>query len=177
MVQLTRSIILALTHQKNSHFLLNCICFILWWWIRVYIWENSNRIFAKLLAVRCYFRQSVVFFQKVGFSRQKLKLVAKQRDEDLRAKFACDVAMYEPEMLVFLDETGSDKLTKYGYRANQLCLRSFSCVESVFLLLLSCQHMEYLMSMLCVKLWRDILWFHRQSSASPFDAIQWEEPT
>ena len=49
------------------------------------------------------------FFHKVGFSRQKLKLVAKQRDEDLRAQFACDVAMYEPEMLVFLDETGSDK--------------------------------------------------------------------
>ena len=58
------------------------------------------------------------FLQRVGFSRQKLKLVAKQRDEDLRAQFACDVAMYNPEMLIFLDETGSDKrncLRKYGY--------------------------------------------------------------
>ena len=58
------------------------------------------------------------FLQRVGFSRQKLKLVAKQRDEDLRAQFAYDVAMYKPEMLIFLDETGSDKrncLRKYGY--------------------------------------------------------------
>ena len=58
------------------------------------------------------------FFQRVGFSRQKLKLVAKQRDDFLRAQFSCDVAMYKPEMLIFLDETGSDKrnsLRKYGY--------------------------------------------------------------
>ena len=58
------------------------------------------------------------FFQRGGFSRQKLKLVAKQRDDFLRARFSCDVAMYKPEMLIFLDETGSDKrnsLRKYGY--------------------------------------------------------------
>ena len=58
------------------------------------------------------------FFQRVGFSRQKLQLVAKQRDDFLRAQFSCDVAMYKPEMLIFLDETGSDKrnsLRKYGY--------------------------------------------------------------
>ena len=58
------------------------------------------------------------FFQRVGFSRQKLKLEAKQRDDFLRAQFSCDVAMYKPEMLIFLDETGSDKrnsLRKYGY--------------------------------------------------------------
>ena len=58
------------------------------------------------------------FLHRVGFTRQKLKVVAKKRDEDLRAQFACDVAMYKPEMLVFLDETGSDRrdsLRKYGY--------------------------------------------------------------
>ena len=58
------------------------------------------------------------FLQRVNFSRQKLKMVAKQRDEELRAQFACDVNMYDPEMLVFLDETGSDRrnsLRKYGY--------------------------------------------------------------
>ena len=48
----------------------------------------------------------------------KLKLVAKQRDGFLRAQFSCDVAMYKPEVLIFLDEMGSDKrntLRKYGY--------------------------------------------------------------
>ena len=58
------------------------------------------------------------FLHKVGFSRQKLKMVARQRDEDLRAQFVSDVSIYTPDMLVFLDETGSDRrdsLRKYGY--------------------------------------------------------------
>ena len=45
------------------------------------------------------------FLQSVNFSRQKLKIVAKQRDEELRAQFACDVNIYDPEMLVFLVQT------------------------------------------------------------------------
>ena len=63
-------------------------------------------------------------FLRVGFSRQKLKLIAKQRDRDLRAQFCFDVSMYRPEMLVFLDETGSDRrnsLRKYGYSLRQTC--------------------------------------------------------
>jgi len=58
------------------------------------------------------------FLKERNFSRQKLRMVAAQQDDDLRAKFACDVASYEPEMLVFLDETGCDRrnsLRKYGY--------------------------------------------------------------
>ena len=58
------------------------------------------------------------FFQKVGFTRQKMKLVALQRDKELRAQFVTDVSIYEPEMLIFVDESGSDRrdsLRKYGY--------------------------------------------------------------
>ena len=58
------------------------------------------------------------FLQRVGFSRPKLNVVAKQTEEDLWAQFALDVIMYTPEMLVFLDETCSDRcnsLRKYGY--------------------------------------------------------------
>ena len=65
----------------------------------------------------------LVNLQSVAFSSElvsvdKLKVVAKQRDEDLRAQFALDVIMHTPEMLVFLDKTGSDRcnsLRKYGY--------------------------------------------------------------
>ncbi len=56
--------------------------------------------------------------KRVGYSRQRMKLVAIQRDDGLRAQFVSDVSLYEPEMLVFIDETGSDKrdsLRKYGY--------------------------------------------------------------
>ena len=56
--------------------------------------------------------------KRVGYSRQRMKLVAIQRDDGLRAQFVSDVSLYEPEMLIFIDETGSDKrdsLRKYGY--------------------------------------------------------------
>ena len=58
------------------------------------------------------------FLHKVGFSRQRMKLVALQRDKEIRAQFVSDVSIYEPDMLIFLDETGADRrdsLRKYGY--------------------------------------------------------------
>ena len=47
-----------------------------------------------------------------------MKLVAIQRDDGLRVQFVSDMSLYEQEMLIFIDETGSDKrdsLRKYGY--------------------------------------------------------------
>ena len=58
------------------------------------------------------------FPQGRNLSRQKLRMVVAQRDDDLWAQFVCDVASYEPKMLVFLDETGCDRrnsIRKYGY--------------------------------------------------------------
>lgn len=54
----------------------------------------------------------------IGFTRQKLIIAAIERDIKLRSEFIADVLMYEPDMLIFLDKTGSDKrdaLRKYGY--------------------------------------------------------------
>ena len=45
-------------------------------------------------------------------------MVARQRDELTRATYAVEVALYNPDMFIFLDETGSDgrnALRKYGY--------------------------------------------------------------
>ena len=39
------------------------------------------------------------FFHKNGFTRQKLKIAAKQRDPLLRSQFVLDVSLYTPEML------------------------------------------------------------------------------
>ena len=58
------------------------------------------------------------FLHASGFTRQKLRYVALQRDEFLRQKFMLDMSIYNPEMLIFLDETGADRrntLRKYGY--------------------------------------------------------------
>ena len=58
------------------------------------------------------------FLHKSGLTRQRLNTYAIQRDEVLRAQFAADVGLYSREMLVFLDETGTDRrdiFRKKGY--------------------------------------------------------------
>ena len=52
------------------------------------------------------------------FSRKRMQLVARQRDESLRAAYAAEMSLCDPEMFVFLDETGSDRrnaLRRCGY--------------------------------------------------------------
>lgn len=73
------------------------------------------------------------FLHKAGLTRQRLKTYALQRDEHLRAQFSADVSLYNTEMLVFLDETGTDRrdtFRKKGYsfrgkpaRAQKLLVR------------------------------------------------------
>ena len=55
---------------------------------------------------------------KSGFTYQRLKVTALQQDEFLRQQFILEVSVYSPEMLVFIDETGTDHrnlVRKYGY--------------------------------------------------------------
>ena len=55
---------------------------------------------------------------KNNFSHKKLAFRAQQRSDELRTKFKTEMTVYEPEMLIFVDETGTDKrssLRKYGY--------------------------------------------------------------
>ena len=47
-----------------------------------------------------------------------MQIVAKQCDDDLREQFFIDVSLYKPEIVIFIDESGSDNrdtLRKYGY--------------------------------------------------------------
>ena len=70
--------------------------------------------------------------KKVGFSRQRMKLIAIQRDDSLRAQFVSDVSLYEPEMLIFVDETGSDRrdsLRKYGYSLRGMPAKSHKIIS------------------------------------------------
>ena len=71
------------------------------------------------------------FLHNVGFTRQRLRIIATQQDELLRSQFVSDVSVYAPEMLIFLDETGSDRhdcIRRYGYslRGRPLVSRRFS---------------------------------------------------
>ena len=58
------------------------------------------------------------FLHKSGFTRKKLHTVALQQDHMLREQFSSEVSVFNTEMFVFVDETGSDaqnKLRKRGY--------------------------------------------------------------
>ena len=58
------------------------------------------------------------FLHKHNFSRQRLRLIAAQRDDFLRQTYASEVLMYKADMFIFVDETGTDardKIQKCGY--------------------------------------------------------------
>ena len=58
------------------------------------------------------------FLSSSGFTRQKLRHVALQRDAFERAQYVSDVSLYSTDMFAFIDETGADRrnlLRKYGY--------------------------------------------------------------
>ena len=58
------------------------------------------------------------FLKESGFTRQKIRKIARQRDYQLRNDFISDVSIYQRHMLVFVDETGTDRrecLRKYAY--------------------------------------------------------------
>ena len=58
------------------------------------------------------------FLHHSGFTRQRLRTVALQRDAFLREQYISDISVYSPEMFIFLDETGADRrntLRKYSY--------------------------------------------------------------
>ena len=81
--------------------------------------------------------------QEQHFSRKKKKLIARQRDEFTRAIYAAEVSLYNPEMFIFLDETGSDRrnaLRKYGYSFQGIPAVSHKLlIRSVPLLALVCR--------------------------------------
>ena len=53
-----------------------------------------------------------------GCTRQAMSRVAIKRSDILRARFMAEISVYDPAMLVWLDETGCDRrhaTRKYGY--------------------------------------------------------------
>ena len=53
-----------------------------------------------------------------GFTRKKVCRIATQQSEQLRIQFMAEISMYNPDMLVWIDETGSarrNSIRQYGY--------------------------------------------------------------
>ena len=54
----------------------------------------------------------------MGCSRQVIQHIAIQRSDQLRAKFMADISIYNPAMLIWIDESGCDRrdsTRKYAY--------------------------------------------------------------
>ena len=66
--------------------------------------------------------------KRFGFSRKKMKYTALQRSDLLRAEYQAEIAVYDPSMLVFVDESGSDECNAtrhFGYALRGYSPRSF----------------------------------------------------
>ena len=53
-----------------------------------------------------------------GFTHKKVQLIALQRSEEKRITFMAEISQYRPDMLIWIDETGSDRrksVRSYGY--------------------------------------------------------------
>ena len=71
------------------------------------------------------------FLKASGFTRKKLQHTAIQRSEDARAQYLLEVGIYKPDMLVFVDESGTDRrdaMRRFGYS-----LRGRPCIAKSLL--------------------------------------------
>ena len=83
----------------------------------------------ELVSVEIEVTESAIckFLHKSGFTYQRLQVTALQQDEFLRQQFISEVSVYSPEMLVFIDETGTDRrglVRKRGYSMRGKPLRN-----------------------------------------------------
>ena len=58
--------------------------------------------------------------ERAGMSTKKLKKIARERNENLRADFVRHMAQYLPEQLGFLDEVSKDERTSFRTRGRSL---------------------------------------------------------
>ena len=83
----------------------------------IYLRELQRELLDKLM-VEVGTSAICKFLHQSNFRHQKLSITALQRDQFLRQKYIYDVAAYNLDMLIFVDETGADirnTVRKYGY--------------------------------------------------------------
>ena len=65
---------------------------------------------------------------RLGFTRKKLKYIALQRSDVLRAEYQSEVSLFDHNMLIFVDESGCDARNatrKYGYSLHGFPAKNF----------------------------------------------------
>ena len=92
----------------------------------IYLRELQDEL-KSMLEVEVSLSAICKFLHQSGLTRQKMITTASQRDELLREQFISDVSVYNPDMLVFIDETGADRrnlLRSHGYSIRGKPLRN-----------------------------------------------------
>ena len=83
----------------------------------IYLHEMQKQVL-ELTGVELSESSICKFLHDSKFSRQTMTLRATQIDENLRARFKNDVSVYNADMIIFIDETGTDRrdmLRRKGY--------------------------------------------------------------
>ena len=73
----------------------------------IYLKEIREEIIVQLM-IQVDISTIYRFLHENGLTRQKLAIVATQRDQFCRLRYISDISVYSPEMLIYLDETGAD---------------------------------------------------------------------
>ena len=83
----------------------------------IYLHELQKQVF-EVTGVELSESSICKFLHDSNFSRQTMTLRATQIDENLRARFVSDISVYSVDMIIFMDETGTDRrdmLRRKGY--------------------------------------------------------------
>ena len=83
----------------------------------IYLHELQHRL-QEAYGVRVHISTICRTLKSMGCTRQVIRHVALQQSEAMRAKFMAEVSIYDPSMLVWIDESGCDRrnsIRKYGY--------------------------------------------------------------
>jgi transposase len=83
----------------------------------IYLYEvkqELERMFGVSVSVSTIFKT----LRLIGFTRKAMHHVALQQSEQLRAEFMATISVYDPAMIIWVDESGCDRRNsarKYGY--------------------------------------------------------------
>ena len=83
----------------------------------IYLYEIRDKLFARF-GVSVSETTICRALKYMGCTRQVIRHIAIQRSEIMRAKFMAEISVYDPSMLIWLDESGCDRrnaMRKYAY--------------------------------------------------------------
>lgn len=82
----------------------------------IYLAEIQDNLFTNF-SITCSASTICRTLKSMGCTRQKIQRIALQCSDECRARFMAEVSLYDPNMFVWIDETGCDRrncMRRYG---------------------------------------------------------------